>query len=136
MDGLIITDTQDKLACFHESTLAIAASGTVALELASYGVPTIIGYVTSSLNYWLARWFATVKYICTVNILADQLLVPELIQHDCTVPSIYQQALPLLERDSASTIHQKIRTVIDQLKGDEGITPQERVARMILSSLI
>lgn len=93
----LLTDIQEKYACFHESALAIAASGTVALELACYGVPTIIGYVTSSLNYWVARCFARVKYICTVNILADKRIIPELIQAQCTSENIVQEALSIFQ---------------------------------------
>lgn len=126
-----IVDTADKYACFHEASLAIAASGTVSLELACYGVPTIIGYVTSALNYWLARKFATVKYICTVNILADELIIPELIQQDCTSTNITSHALSLLANPSQQT--EKAQQAIARLKAPQGILPQVSVANGIMS---
>lgn len=142
IDVTILTETADKYACFHESTLAIAASGTVALELASYGVPTIIGYITSRLNYWLAKRLATVKYICTVNILADRPIVPELIQDNCTAPNIAKSALALLRKNTSSSVHRDIAAVISQLRCPEGILPavltpfpQEIVAKMLAQDI-
>ncbi len=142
IDVTILTEPFEKYACFYESTLAIAASGTVALELASYGVPTIIGYITSRLNYWLARRLITVKYICTVNILADRPIVPELIQDGCTAQSIATKAMPLLEGatngEAATTVKKDISAVIAQLHcpeeetdGKNRSTPQAMVARLI-----
>jgi len=121
-----LVNATDKYACFHEASLAIAASGTVALELACYGVPTIIGYVTSKLNYWLARKFATVKYICTVNILGDELIIPELIQDECTPDQITTQALILLANPSQQK--EKAQRAISQLKAPQDILPQVSVA--------
>ena len=136
----IMTEIADKYACFHESALAIAASGTVALELASYGVPTIIGYITSRLNYWLARSLVTVKYICAVNILADRPIVPELIQNDCTPDIIAKTAISLLgdTASSASSVRKEIASVIEMLHcplgslpASSNVTPQEIVARAV-----
>lgn len=127
----LITDMEEKYACFHESSLAIAASGTVALELACYKVPTIIGYVTSSLNYWLARCFARVKYICTVNILADKPIIPELIQNECTVDKIVHEALalfwdPFTQKEEAQMSVQMLHS-----PGDGLALPSHKVAEAI-----
>lgn len=130
----LLTASSDKYACFHESALAIAASGTVALELASYGVPAIIGYVTSRLNVWVARRFATVKYICTVNILRDRAVIPELIQEDCTPENITAQALSLL-KDPANKMKAEMAEAISLLRSPTGKLPQEIVAQDILQSI-
>lgn len=103
LDAILITTAQDKYACFRESRLAIAASGTVALELASYGVPTLIGYITSPLNYWIAKRLVSIKYICSVNILTDSPVIPEFIQGDCQPDLLVRCAMSLLEQTEVAS---------------------------------
>lgn len=93
----ILQDPRDKRTCFHESWAAIAASGTVALELSADQVPFVIAYKTSPLTYWGARLLAKVKHICLINILLGKRVVPELLQKECSPEKIVESLLGLLE---------------------------------------
>jgi lipid-A-disaccharide synthase len=63
-----------------EVDLAMAKSGTSSLEMAIRGVPEVICYRTSPVNYLLAKAFVRVKNIGMPNIIAGKTIVPELIQ--------------------------------------------------------
>lgn len=136
LKATVITSTSEKHAAFHESTLAIAASGTVALELATYGVPTLIGYITSSLNYWIAKKLATVKYICSVNILNEKPIIPEFIQNDCTVENLTETALERLKIKNTS-LKDELSNSLNTLKCPlPDMKPQEYVAQKISSETL
>ncbi len=69
-------------------SLAVAASGTVTLEAAIYGVPMVIVYRVSPVSFFLGRSLIRVKFIGLANIIANRPIVPELIQHDATPGNI------------------------------------------------
>ena len=79
-----------------EATVAIASTGTVTLECAWFGVPTVALYKTSLWTYWIARQMVTVDYLSMPNILANEPLFPEFIQGQATAPNIAAAALELL----------------------------------------
>jgi len=75
----------------------LVASGTATLETALFGVPMIILYKVSPLNYWIARHVVHVDHIGMVNILAGRSIVPEFIQHDARPEKILPRALGLID---------------------------------------
>ena len=82
---------------FRECTLVIAASGTVTLEAALYGIPVIVTYIVSSLSYLLARLFVKVDHIGLANLIARKRIAPELIQKQVTPESISEAAANLID---------------------------------------
>ena len=62
--------------------VAVVASGTASLETALFEVPQVVCYKTSWITYWIGRLLIKVRYISLVNLIADQMVVPELIQKD------------------------------------------------------
>jgi lipid-A-disaccharide synthase len=75
-----------------ESKAAIVTSGTATLETALHGVPQVVVYKGSGLSFQIAKRLVKVPFISLVNLIAEKLLVPELIQKDCT-PEKLQSAL-------------------------------------------
>lgn len=71
--------------------LAIAKSGTVTLELALYGTPTIVIYATSFIDVFLAKYIFRIHlpYYCLVNIIANHEVFPELIGPGLTETALY-----------------------------------------------
>jgi len=84
---------------FRRCRMVIAASGTVTLQAGLHGTPMIIIYRVSPLSYWLGRLLIRVKYIGLINLVADRLLVPELIQDDVSPENIARCAADLLSDD-------------------------------------
>jgi lipid-A-disaccharide synthase len=82
----VISDGVEKV--LERSDVIVAASGTVTLQAAIYGTPMVIIYKVSAVSYWLGRALVRVPYIGLVNLVADQQLVPELLQHDASAENI------------------------------------------------
>jgi len=79
------------------STLVVAASGTVTLEAAVAGTPTVIVYKVSPLSYRLGRALIRVPFIGLANLIAEAPVVPELIQDEVTGETIAAHVLSLLD---------------------------------------
>ena len=82
-----------------EASAAIACSGTVTLECAWFRVPTVVIYKTSFLFYAIAKRIVQVRHIAMPNIIAGEMIYPELIQDDVTVEKITSLATDALFRE-------------------------------------
>jgi lipid-A-disaccharide synthase len=80
-----------------EADFAVVKSGTSSLEMAIRGVPEVICYRTSPLNYLLARTFVRIRHIGMPNIIAGKTIVPELIQQHLTPEDLARTMLLYLE---------------------------------------
>jgi len=114
-----------------ESDVAIASTGTVTMECAFFGVPTVTLYKTSWLTYQIARRIVTVKSLTMPNLLADETVYPEFIQHDATPENLARAALELLQDEARRTqIKAQLAKIIASL-GEPGAA--ERAAAAVLS---
>ncbi|EKD45142.1 MAG: hypothetical protein ACD_70C00052G0002 [uncultured bacterium] len=82
------------------TTAAIAASGTVTLEIALMQVPLCIFYQFSAFNYWIARLLIRTQYIGLCNIVAETEIAKEFIQANATPDNIAQEMLRLLNDEN------------------------------------
>lgn len=117
---IIVTDKYQKNLAYYISDLGIAASGTVTLELARTGVPAIVIYKTSMITAAIVKYLIKIDYVCLINILAKKMVVPELLQENCTTQNIFKYATGLLnnklEQEQQKT---HFRKVIGSLKTDD-----------------
>jgi lipid-A-disaccharide synthase len=98
--------------------LAIASTGTVTMECAYFGVPTIAMYKTSWSTYQIGKRIIQVKYLAMPNLLADEPVFPELIQEAATAEALAQESLEFLASESRRTIvRAKLARIIDSLGG-------------------
>jgi lipid-A-disaccharide synthase len=95
---VFVTDFKEKKDAYAASDVALAASGTVALELALARLPMIITYKISKISAWIVKMFVKTKYFCMINILLKRKAIPELLQEQCT-PQKLSSALLTLLRD-------------------------------------
>ncbi|MEO6298089.1 MAG: lipid-A-disaccharide synthase, partial [Paracoccaceae bacterium] len=79
----IIEDPIRKRAAFAAADVAIAASGTVSLELAANQVPMVIAYKLHPLTFWLMRRAALIDTVTLVNLVSETRLVPDFLGPDC-----------------------------------------------------
>lgn len=82
-EPLVLSGAPEKYDAMAASNVALAASGTVALELALARIPTVIAYRVAPLTHWLVRRFVRVRFANLVNLMEDREIVPEMIQSDC-----------------------------------------------------
>ncbi|HTQ50728.1 MAG TPA: lipid-A-disaccharide synthase [Candidatus Acidoferrales bacterium] len=114
-----------------QADVAIASTGTVTMECAFFGVPTVTLYKTSWSTYQIGRWIVTVKSLTMPNLLADGEVYPEFIQTAAVPENIAGAALELLQDDSRRLkIKSQLAKIISAL-GSPGAT--ERAAMAILS---
>lgn len=92
----IIVDQDEKYAAFRIARAALAKSGTVTLELALSGVPTVAGYRLSLLEEVVARLMVNVPTIILANLVIGENVVPELLQRDCTAKNLTNALAPLM----------------------------------------
>jgi len=98
---IVLADGAEKYDAFAAGDAALAASGTVALELAMAKIPAVIAYRVNGLTHALLRRIVTVKYANLVNLVLDRPAVPELLQDECT-PENLSIALARLIDDPAA----------------------------------
>jgi lipid-A-disaccharide synthase len=80
-----------------QADLALASTGTVTLECAWFGLPTVALYRTSWSTYQIGKRIIQVKYLAMPNLLADDQVYPEFIQGEATPENIARAALGLLQ---------------------------------------
>ena len=116
-----------------ESDIAIASTGTVTMECAFFGVPTVTLYKTSWLTYEIGRRIVTVKSLTMPNLLAGEEVYPEFIQKAAVPESIAQAALALLQDDSRRA---KIKTQLERIIASLGEPGAPRRAAEAIVSLL
>ncbi len=122
----------DKYDAFAAADVALAASGTVALELALAGVPTVVTYRVASLSAWLFRRLSRVRYVNLINLSLDRLVVPELLQERCRPVLLAAEVERLFDDTTIRAAQQAdFRKALRQL-GHGGPSPSLRAARLVL----
>jgi lipid-A-disaccharide synthase len=128
----VIEDAARKRAAFAAADVALAASGTVSLELAANGCPMVIAYDMHPLTLWLMRRAALVDTVTLVNLVSETRVVPEFIGPDCRSEKI-APALEELLRDSGAQ-REAMALTMERL-GKGGDPPGLRAARSVLAAL-
>lgn len=110
---LTLLDGQSHLALAACNAVLIA-SGTATLEALLYKRPMVVAYRLAPLTYWILKRMVKSPYVSLPNLLAQRLLVPELLQDAATPEALAQTLLPLLDNGDAQTagfdeIHRTLR---------------------------
>jgi lipid-A-disaccharide synthase len=130
--GVIICPENERFDAFAAANVALAASGTVALELAMAGTPTVIAYRLSPATAWLVRRAIRVPCVNLVNILVGERVVPELLQGDCRPDLLAAEVLRLFDDgDARASQRAAQRAAIAALGNVGGQPPSERAAQVI-----
>jgi lipid-A-disaccharide synthase len=132
---VILTELQDKHDAYAAAAAALTKSGTSTLELALAGVPMAVTYRVNPLTAVAARRLIRVPHVAMVNLLADRLVVPELLQEDCTPDKLAATLRTLLEdRAAADAQRAAFRDIVATL-APEGRPPSAAAADAVLRML-
>ncbi len=135
LPSVVVRGAAEKYDAFAACQAALAASGTVALELALARLPTIITYRMNAVTSVLARKLVRLKYVSLVNLLLDRPVVPELLLEDCR-PDLLCAALDRLLVDEEARREQRegLAEAVQRL-GYGQDTPSHRAADAVLAAI-
>ncbi len=121
-----------KRAAFRAADVALAASGTVSLELAAAGTPMVIAYDMSWISRQIIGRMLLVDTVTLVNLVSETRAVPEFIGPRCEPGAIADAVLSVLKAPEAQ--RDAMALTMERL-GKGGMPPGERAARAVLDGL-
>ncbi|MEO0702874.1 MAG: lipid-A-disaccharide synthase [Pseudomonadota bacterium] len=121
-----------KRAAFKAADVALAASGTVSLELAAAGTPMVIAYDMAWISRQIIKSMLRIDTVTLVNLVAETRAVPEYLGADCKPNRIAPAVTSLLTTPDAQA--EALRVTMDRL-GQGGEAPGLRAARAVLGVL-
>lgn len=128
----IVETQEDRYNAFQASCAAIAASGTVALELAICHIPHLIAYRVSGLTAWIAARFLKIQFVNLTNIMLGRLVVPELLQEQCTAGNISRTIQELLKQGDLYEREQEGFAKVKNILSNGEQTPSQNAADFVL----
>ncbi|CAA0092169.1 Lipid-A-disaccharide synthase [Starkeya nomas] len=131
----IVVDENEKLAAFRSARAALAASGTVTLELALAGIPTVAAYRVPWLEGRIAPYIIKVKTAILPNLILGEPAVPEYLQWYIDPPAMAAQLARLIEGGDERESQLAAFKRLDAMLGEGGEPPSRRAARTVLETL-
>ncbi len=130
--ALKLPQDRQKWALFSTADLALAASGTVTLELAAAQTPTVSAYDVQFLSRLIISTLLRIPSVTLPNIISGQAIIPELLGKNCQ-PSLILEALRQLCLDKAAQRRQiaTFSDIMQQLQEPKGDSPAHVVMRQL-----
>tara|TARA_Y100000590_G_scaffold463219_1_gene629419 strand:- start:1418 stop:2545 length:1128 start_codon:yes stop_codon:yes gene_type:complete len=114
-----IADDKIKSHILKSSMFAVAKSGTISLEICNAKIPSIIIYKMGKINFFIIKMLIKVKFANIINIAANEEIIPELLQSECTSKKIYDTVDKLLDDKKALEKQvTKVQGIINEFKTD------------------
>ncbi len=129
---VLVPGDTDKITTFAAADIALAASGTVSLELAAAGTPMVIGYEMNWVSRQIIKRKLLIDTVTLVNIVAESRTVPEFIGAECTAEAL---ARGLSEVWKAPAGQEAAMAVTMQRLGQGGEAPGLRAARVVMACM-
>lgn len=124
----VTSNVVKKEAFFQIANSAIAASGTVSLELAQYNIPHVIAYKASAITAFLLKRLIKIPFVALPNILANRYIVPELLQENCDSQNIYNAFQTIKKENQRKALKNVFKKLYCKQKG---LTPSQHAAQII-----
>lgn len=130
----IVADPRYKYDAFAACTVALAASGTVTLELTLAGVPTVVAYRVNALSAAIARRLIDPDAIVLTNKLLGRRVIPQFIQEECTADRLTVAVERLFDDPRARAEQGAASEAVRRLLMAGGENPSDRAARTVLQA--
>ena len=124
-----------KRTAFAAADVALAASGTVSLELAAAGTPMVIAYDASALTAMLVKRLVRIDTATLVNLVTGTRTIPEYLFENCTAERITPAVEVLLDDPAAAAAQRAAADSAMLLLGRGGEAPGLRAARSVLRAI-
>ncbi len=129
---IVLLDDGWKYDAFAAANVALAASGTVALELALADLPCVIAYRLNPLTAALGRRLLKVPYVSLVNLIAGTEIVPERLQDACEPLGLASDLLGMITNPTRRTAIRQGYAAVRAALGHGGESPSDRAASVVL----
>jgi lipid-A-disaccharide synthase len=131
--AIVVRGAAAKYDAFAASNAALAASGTVTLELALAGVPMVVAYRVNAATHAIVSRLVKVRYVNLLNLILDRPAIPELLQKECTPERLAAELTRLLDdRRARERQLEACREGLQRL-GHGGVSPGLRAADRVLA---
>jgi lipid-A-disaccharide synthase len=129
----VVVDHAEKRAAFRVARSALAASGTVTLELALAGVPTVAAYRVAAIEAAIVRRMIRVSSVILANLVLGENVVPEFLQESCTPDRLADALVPLL--GDTPERHRQVEAFarLDDIMQIGSAVPSERAAEVVIA---
>lgn len=130
----IVLGEAAKYEAFRRARAALAASGTVTLELALAQVPTVVAYKISPIET-LLRFVVNVPSIVLPTLILGEKIIPEILQEKCTPGALADALVPLIEPGAARDAQlAALARVANLMALPDGERPSVRAARIVIET--
>lgn len=130
---LVVEGEQERRNAFQDAEVAVAASGTVALELAIVEIPHIVAYKVPKLTEFLVKHLIHIRFINLTNILLNREVVPELLQQNCNPENILSYVQQFLNKQPLYHLQKNGFEELRKVLGMGVQTPSDNAAEAILN---
>jgi lipid-A-disaccharide synthase len=130
---IVVSDPQAKYDAFAASRAALAASGSVALELAMARLPMVVCYRLSPLTETLLDRIVKVRQVNLINLLLDRPVVRELLRGECNAEALAAEAARLVRDEAVREAHIAGYDEALHRLGAGGPSPSLRAADQVLA---
>lgn len=126
----------DSIRVMQASDVLLLASGTITLEAMFLKKPMVVAYKTSWLSCQIFKRLSYIRYIALPNLLANKLLVPEYVQHDCR-PEVLSSALSawLCDSDAVAQLQREFVAIHQCMLQEENNSAMHAVLSLIENRL-
>ncbi len=132
---LTIVGADEKASAFAAMNGALAASGTVALELSLAAVPVVVAYRMNPLTMAIVRRMAQVDMVSLTNLVLEREVIPEFLQERCTPGNLTPAVEKILVDEQVRSAQIEAGRQVAAALGAGGLPPAERAADVVLQVL-
>ncbi|NKB45585.1 MAG: lipid-A-disaccharide synthase [Alphaproteobacteria bacterium] len=128
----VVTGNDRRDHAFAVADVALAASGTVTLELARAGVPHVIAYKVNPVSAFVFKRLSKTTFVNLINVLLRRDVVPECLQDACKAEVLATEIGTLLTNEAARNTQKRgFSDALDLLRADEK-PPSVQAAQVVL----
>ena len=135
LDGLnvnVLTSFKKKQSIMKKSFIAIAASGSVSLELCRYQVPTIIVYDTHFVTKILLKMLVKVKYASLINIIYNKEILPEFLFEKFNKENVFNELSDLISNKKKRLYQIRMMKDLSKKMILENKSPSDIISKIVL----
>jgi lipid-A-disaccharide synthase len=128
----VVVEAADKWAAFRVARAALAASGTVTLELALAGIPAVVAYRVALISELVFRAAVRVPTVVLANLVLGENVYPQVLQRDATPERLAAALVPLVTDTPQRRAQLAALARIDAIMGIGTAQPSEAAAEIVL----